>query len=212
MGTPSRELCNPLARFSIENRSELPAHACSPVIRFVGRGKLASHVPSACAVVAVILMSLLGATVGAAAAHDLLIYQPVILAGDPASQQLEQAKPADPSNPPQPGAPEATASGSDAGNLPPIESIDAQTDITVFLRNGVPDELRLAALRRAWTVDSAIRDFKGLQENESNFSDPNSVPGSGELGPEVDVKRMVAGILGEASRLPLTVGMARRPK
>jgi hypothetical protein len=91
----------------------------------------------------------------------------------------------------------------DLATLPPIETIDAQTDITVFLQNGVPNELRLAALRRAWTVDPAIRDFKGPQENDWNFNDPNSVPGFGELGPEVDVKRTVAKILGEAPRLTL---------
>jgi len=96
-----------------------------------------------------------------------------------------------------------TASGFDPATLPPIESIDAQTDITVFLRSGVPEGLRLAALRRAWTVDPAIRDFKGLQENDWNFNDPNGIPGFGELGPEVDVKRMVAEILGEAPRLAL---------
>src|SRR3977135_4640027 len=31
----------------------------------------------------------------------------------------------------------------DPATLPPLESIDAQTDITVFLQNGVPNELRL---------------------------------------------------------------------
>ena len=67
----------------------------------------------------------------------------------------------------------------------------------------MPDELRLAALRRAWTEDPAIRDFKGPQENDWNFNDPNGVPGFGELGPEVDVKRRVAEILGEAPRLTL---------
>jgi len=89
----------------------------------------------------------------------------------------------------------------DPATLPPIETIDAQTDITVFLQNGVPNELRLAALRRAWTKDPAIRDFKGPQENDWNFNDPNSVPGFGELGPEVNVKRKVAEFLGEAPRV-----------
>ena len=76
----------------------------------------------------------------------------------------------------------------------------------MFLQNGVPDELRLAALRRAWTADPAIRDFKGLQENNWNFNDLNSVPGFGELGPEVDVKRTVAKIVGE----PPSLTLARR--
>ena len=153
--------------------------------------------------IAVTLLSLLAATAGAATAHELFIDQPVIPASDPSSQQFEQGKPADHSSPPQRGAPEVTASGFDAATLPPIESIDAQTDITVFLRNGVPDEVRLAALRRAWTVNPAIRDFRGPQENDWNFDDPNSIPGFGDLGPEVDVKTMVAKILGEAPRLVL---------
>ena len=206
MGAPSPELCNPLAGFSVENRLELPAVevvACFLVVSVVGRAKFASHAPSTCTAVAVTLLSLLAATVGATTAHELFIYQPAILASDPASQQLEQGKPADHPNPPERGAPAVTASGFDAATLPPIESIDARTDITVFLRSGVPDELRLAALRRAWTEDPAIRDFKGPQENDWNFNDPNGIPGFGELGPEVDVKRTVAKILGEAPRLTL---------
>jgi Protein of unknown function (DUF3306) len=99
------------------------------------------------------------------------------------------------------GAPEVAPSAFDPAALPPLDSIDAQTDITVFLQSGVPAELQLAALRRTWTVDPAIRDFRGMQENDWNFSDPNSVPGFGELGPEVDVERMVAQILGDSPRL-----------
>jgi len=83
----------------------------------------------------------------------------------------------------------------DPSTLPLIASIDIETDITVFLRSGVPEELRLAALRRAWTVDPAIRDFKGLQENDWNFNDATA--GFGELGPEIDVKIMLAQILDE---------------
>jgi hypothetical protein len=76
----------------------------------------------------------------------------------------------------------------------------------------VPEKLRIAALRRAWTVNPAIRDFRGLQENDWNFNDLNSTPGFGELGPEVDVKRMVAQILGEAPRLALAAEAATRTK
>jgi Protein of unknown function (DUF3306) len=173
------------------------------------RARLASRPLSTCTAVAVAFLSLLAATAGVATAHESSTDKAMILAGDPAPQQLEQEKPADQSNPPQRGAPEVTASKFDAAILPPIESIDARTDVTVFLQNGVPEELLLAALRRAWTVDSTIRDFKGLQENDWNFNDPNGVLGFGELGPEVDVKTMVAGILGETPRLALA---ARRTK
>jgi len=69
----------------------------------------------------------------------------------------------------------------DLSSLPPIESIDAATDITAFLRKGIPQELSRAALRRAWTADPAIRDFVGLAENAWDFNDPNAMPGFGPL-------------------------------
>ena len=94
----------------------------------------------------------------------------------------------------------ATALKFDLVTVPSIESIDARTDITAFLRAGVPGELRRAALRRAWTTDPAIRDFKGLQESDWDFADPNGIAGFGNLGPEFDVKIRVAQIFGEAPR------------
>ena len=95
------------------------------------------------------------------------------------------------------GNAKATASKFDPVCVLPIESIDARTDITAFLQAGLPAELRRAALRRAWTTDPAIRDFKGLQESDWDFADPNAIAGFGNLGPEVDVKARVVQILGE---------------
>lgn len=96
--------------------------------------------------------------------------------------------------------PEATACAVDPSVL---LSIDAQTDITVFLPSGVPDELRVAALRRAWIVNPAIRDFKEMAENDWDFNDLSSIPGFGEIGPDVDVAVMVAQILRRPPRLAL---------
>ena len=116
---------------------------------------------------------------------------------------------------PASGAPEVTPTAFDPAAFTPLDLIDAQTDITVFLQSGVPAGLRLAALRRAWTVDPAIRDFKGLGENDWDFDRPNGIPGFGELGPEVDVERMVARILGDPPRLAALAGstspLRRRP-
>ena len=106
-------------------------------------------------------------------------------------------KPADQRPPDAERKPVASAPAFDPLSLPSIDSIGAQTDISAFLKPGVPSELRLAALRRAWSVDPAIRDFKGLQENDWNFNDPNGIPGFGELDPGVDVKKMVAQLFGE---------------
>ena len=103
-------------------------------------------------------------------------------------------------------APKVNVSASGATGLPSLDSIDAQTDIAAFLSEGVPAGLQLAALRRVWTVDPAICDFRGLQENDWNFNDPNGVPGFGELGPEVDTKKMVAEIFVET---PPTVAPRR---
>jgi hypothetical protein len=69
----------------------------------------------------------------------------------------------------------------DLSSLPPIEAIDAETDITAFLRNGIPQELSRTALRRAWTTDPAIHDFVGLAENAWDFNDPNAMAGFGPL-------------------------------
>jgi TorA maturation chaperone TorD len=91
--------------------------------------------------------------------------------------------------------------------LPPIEELDAESDISAFLRNGVPDGLRQAALRRVWAIDPAIRDFVSPAEYAWDFNDPNSIPGfsssvgsmdltgffSGDAAPEITPSRLAQG-------------------
>jgi hypothetical protein len=88
----------------------------------------------------------------------------------------------------------------DPASLPSLDSIGAQTDIAAFLKPGVPSELRLAALRRVWSADPSIRDFKGLAENDWDFNDPNAMPGFGALDPGTDIKKMLADLFGETPR------------
>jgi hypothetical protein len=85
----------------------------------------------------------------------------------------------------------------DPKSLPPIESIDATTDIRAFLAPGVPPELTRAALRRAWTSDPAIRDFVGIAENQWDFTNPDAVPGFGSLEFGEEIRDMVARLFGE---------------
>ena len=87
----------------------------------------------------------------------------------------------------------------DLTKLPPLESITASTDIRPFLAVGVPDELRCAALRRAWVVDPAIRNFVGIAENQWDFTAPDGVPGFGPLLPIDDIRRLVAQVVGDAA-------------
>lgn len=100
---------------------------------------------------------------------------------------------------PAPPATEETPANAevDLRSLPPIDSIDAATDITVFLREGIPRELSRAALRRAWAADPAIRNFVGLAENAWDFNDPNAMPGFGSLDcSEAELSALVDRIVG----------------
>jgi len=83
----------------------------------------------------------------------------------------------------------------DPASLPPVESIGADTDVTAFLRPGVPPELTRAALRRAWSADPAIRDFVGLVENGWDFNDPQAMSGFGPIDPS-EVARLAGQIIG----------------
>jgi hypothetical protein len=94
----------------------------------------------------------------------------------------------------------------DLSKLPSIDSITAATDITEFLRKGIPAELSRAALRRAWAADPAIRDFVGLAENAWDFTDPDTIPGFGTLQgtPEqigAMVERVIGGVRDAAEKL-----------
>ena len=87
----------------------------------------------------------------------------------------------------------------DLSKLPSLDSITAATDITEFLRKGIPAELSRAALRRAWTADPAIRDFVGLAENAWDFTDPDAIPGFGALhGTPEQITAMVERVIGGA--------------
>lgn len=88
----------------------------------------------------------------------------------------------------------------DVESLPPIETISAKTDIAAFMRTGVPETLKHAALRRAWSSDPVIRDFVGLNENYWDAAGPDGIPGFGDLDPNLDVRRMVSELFGEAPR------------
>jgi hypothetical protein len=88
----------------------------------------------------------------------------------------------------------------DAASLPSIDSIDVATDIRAFLAENVPPALKHAALRRAWAADPAIRDFVGLQENDWDFTKPETIPGFGTLDPNFDVAGAVRTIFGEGPK------------
>jgi hypothetical protein len=118
-------------------------------------------------------------------------------ATSPSELEAEMAALAAPEE--QPAAP---APVFDPASLPTLDSIGADTDIRGFLAPGVPTELAHAALRRVWTADPGIRDFKGLAEYDWDFTAPGSMFGFGELDSGTDVKQMLADVFGELSSDP----------
>jgi Protein of unknown function (DUF3306) len=120
--------------------------------------------------------------------------------GQQASEwQAEQGESADPNTLANAPLDNSAAAAFDSASLPPIESINAATDIRAFLAPGVPIELTRAALRRAWVSDPTIRDFVGLAENQWDFTKPDEVPGFGSLELTPELRRLLMGFCGEKS-------------
>ncbi|RWK56245.1 DUF3306 domain-containing protein [Mesorhizobium sp.] len=65
--------------------------------------------------------------------------------------------------------------------LPRIEDLTAESDLSAFLRKGVPKMLKSAALRKMWSLDPAIRDYIGPSEYGWDFNEPGSMAGFGPL-------------------------------
>jgi hypothetical protein len=127
------------------------------------------------------------------------------------SQRKQEAKQPEPrqdepvaeANPP----PEPVAEGEpepefDLSSLPKLEDMTATTDITAFLRKGVPEHLRNAALRKSWVLDPAIRNYVNpALDYAYDWNTPGGVPGSSEIGSGMDVARLVSQIMGSGASM-----------
>jgi hypothetical protein len=103
-----------------------------------------------------------------------------------------------------PPASEEAAPEFDLSSLPKLEELTGNSDISAFLRKGVPEHLRNAALQKSWALDPAIRNYVSpALEYAYDWNAPGGVPGGGELGPGLDVARMVAQIMGEPAAEPI---------
>jgi uncharacterized protein DUF3306 len=100
---------------------------------------------------------------------------------------------------------ELTAEGAvkeafDLSSLPKLEDVTETTDITVFLRKGVPESLRNAALRKSWALDPAIRNYVNpALDYAYDWNTPGGVPGNSELAAGTDIAKMVQQIMGSGS-------------
>ncbi|HYD69985.1 DUF3306 domain-containing protein [Azospirillum sp.] len=99
---------------------------------------------------------------------------PVLTAEEPAAPAAEPAP--DPSlpvvaEPAPPETPPETPEDEEAlKDLPPIESLTAESDFTPFLRAGVPEDLHRQALRKLWTSDPVFANDDGLKDYADDYT------------------------------------------
>jgi Protein of unknown function (DUF3306) len=75
--------------------------------------------------------------------------------------------PADAAAPPATAAPDMPAPDAD---LPSIESLTAESDFSPFMRPGVPEAARNAALQKLWRSDPVFANLDGLVEYGEDFA------------------------------------------
>jgi hypothetical protein len=116
---------------------------------------------------------------------------------------------------PEPEAPEATKPRPpmpepliDPATLPPIESLTAESDFTVFMRPGVPDALRKAALAKLWRTEPSVVNYVPLVEYNWDFN----APGYGALKATDDVAKLARQVWGGIERAVDEVPPAARPE
>ena len=99
--------------------------------------------------------------------------------------------------PAEPGGAETESDREFLAELPALEELTPGSDVRAFLDRRVPQALRRAALRRAWSVDPAIRDYVGPADYAWDFNVPDAAQGFGSLTVGTDVETMVRQVLGE---------------
>jgi hypothetical protein len=120
------------------------------------------------------------------------------------SDVAPEAAPAEPTA--VPPEDEAGLTPEELAQLPSLDALTAATDLTPFLRAGVPRALRNAALRRMWSVDPAIRDFVSeAREYAYDWNTPGGVPGTGGLISAEEVRAMVERVFGGGEEKPAGV-------
>jgi hypothetical protein len=118
----------------------------------------------------------------------------------PAAKPVETSVGA--ATPAEPAVLQADEPAFDLALLPSLDSIGADSDLSMFMQPGVPALLKRAALRRAWTSDPAIRDFRGPQETDWDFAAPDDIPGFGTFKSEGEIRELAQRLFGGGSPTP----------
>jgi hypothetical protein len=76
--------------------------------------------------------------------------------------------------------------------LPSLESFTVKTDLAPFLRKGVPQALKNAAMRRMWMLDPAVRDHVDFAVDYAwDWNTPGGVPGNAGTISQDSITRMM---------------------
>lgn len=119
-------------------------------------------------------------------------------------EAVAEAAPPAAEPPPAPPVAEEREPEFDLSQLPPLDSLTAESDFSVFLKPGVPAAIRGAALRKAWVADPLIRDYVSPLDYGWDFNAPGGVPGFAlELGETGErLKKLIAQAVGEREEEP----------
>jgi len=79
----------------------------------------------------------------------------------------------------------------DVEALPSIDDLNEASDFTPFLRKGIPETLRKAALRKLWVTEPSVVNYVPLVE----YAWHNNEPGFGPLLPTDDVEKLLKQIV-----------------
>ena len=123
--------------------------------------------------------------------------------------EQDQPRSAEPAAPPAsvPAAPEAAPEQAPEPEMiepPSLDLVDKDFDIAHWLKQNVPESWKLAALRRAWEGDPAIRDYLDpARDYALDWNTPGGAPGYGPLSESDDVAEMVRKVFGDAPPEPV---------
>jgi hypothetical protein len=94
--------------------------------------------------------------------------------------------------------PEEVSTAEEMVEIPPPAETIPLGDITRWLGKKLPDGWREVALRRVWSADIDIRDFKGLADYAWDYTDPAGAPsGWGPLRASDDIASLLSRAIGE---------------
>lgn len=108
------------------------------------------------------------------------------------SQRKAEARKQEVAEPrPEPAPETEAAEPVDLESLPPIEGLTEASDFTPYLRKGVPEAMRKAALRKLWVTEPSVVNYVPLVE----YAWHNNEPGFGPLLPTDDVEKLLKQIV-----------------